>query len=66
MLFQPAIIALLLAAGLGVLMLALATPFALQVIRHWDIHSGSEYQLLLERRTFAELEEACPQPGASL
>ena len=52
MLFQPAIIALLLAAGLGVLMLALATPFALQVIRHWDIHSGSEYQLLLERRTY--------------
>lgn len=52
MLFQPAIIALLLAAGLAVLMLLLATPFALQVIRRWDIGSGSEYQLLLERRTY--------------
>jgi hypothetical protein len=52
MLFQPAIIALLLTAGLAVLMLALATPFALQVIRRWDIHSGSEYQLVLERRTY--------------
>ncbi|WP_306607837.1 hypothetical protein [Azonexus sp.] len=52
MLFQPAIIALLLAAGLAVLMLLLATPFALQVIRRWDIGSGSEYQLILERRTY--------------
>ena len=42
MLFQPAIIALLLAAGLAVLMLAGAAPFAVQVIRHWDIASGSE------------------------
>ena len=52
MLFQPAIIALLLAAGLAVLMLAVAAPFAVQVIRHWDIGSGSEYQLQLERRTY--------------
>ena len=52
MLFQPAIIALLLAAGLAVLMLAGAAPFAVQVIRHWDIGSGSERQLALERRTY--------------
>jgi len=52
MLFQPAIIALLLAAGLAVLMLAVAAPFAVQVIRHWDIGSGSELQLALERRTY--------------
>ncbi len=52
MLFQPAIIALLLAAGLAVIMLAGAAPFAIQVIRHWDIHSGSERQLMLERRTY--------------
>ncbi len=52
MLFQPAIIALLLAAGLAVIMLAGAAPFAIQVIRHWDIHSGSERQLALERRTY--------------
>lgn len=52
MLFQPAIIALLLAAGVAVLMLAAAAPFALQVIRRWDIGSGSELQLALERRTY--------------
>ena len=52
MLFQPAIIALLMAAGVAVLMLLAAAPFAVQVIRHWDIHSGSERQLALERRTY--------------
>ncbi|MDO8933275.1 MAG: hypothetical protein Q7U97_12840 [Rhodocyclaceae bacterium] len=52
MIFQPAIIALLLASGLGVAMLLAAAPFALQVIRRWDIASGSELQLQLERRTY--------------
>ena len=52
MLFQPAIIALLLAAGLAVVMLAGVAPFAVQVIRHWDIASGSERQLKLERLTY--------------
>lgn len=52
MIFQPAIIALLLAAGLNLAMLAIASPFALQLIRHWDIASGSERQLRLERLTY--------------
>ncbi len=52
MLFQPAVIALLMAAGVAVLMLLAAAPFAVQVIRHWNIHSGSELQLALERRTY--------------
>lgn len=52
MLFQPAIIALLLASGVAVAMLAVAAPFAVQVIRQWDIASGSERQLALERRTY--------------
>ncbi len=52
MLFQPAIIALLLASGVAVAMLAAAAPFAVQVIRQWDIASGSERQLALERRTY--------------
>lgn len=52
MLFQPAIIALLMAAGVAVIMLLAAAPFAVQVIRHWDITSGSERQLALERRTY--------------
>jgi hypothetical protein len=52
MIFQPAIIALLLAAGLCLAMLLIAAPFAVQVIRHWDIASGSERQLRLERLTY--------------
>ncbi|WP_068637103.1 hypothetical protein [Thauera butanivorans] len=52
MIFQPAIIALLLAAGLSLAMLAAASPFAVQLIRHWDIGSGSERQLRLERLTY--------------
>jgi len=52
MLFQPTIIALLLASGVAVAMLAAAAPFAVQVIRQWDIASGSERQLQLERRTY--------------
>ena len=52
MLFQPAIIALLLAGAVSLLVLVAATPFALQVIRRWDMRSGSELQLVLERRTY--------------
>jgi len=52
MIFQPAIIALLLASAVSVAMLLAAAPFAVQVIRHWDIASGSERQLQLERRTY--------------
>lgn len=52
MIFQPAIIALLLAAGLSLAMLAAASPFAVQLIRHWDTGSGSERQLRLERLTY--------------
>jgi hypothetical protein len=52
MLFQPAIIALLLASALCVLALVASAPFALEVIRRWDIRSGSERQLQLERRTY--------------
>jgi hypothetical protein len=50
--FQPAIIALLLAAGISLFMLLAAAPFAVRVIRHWDVASGSERQLQLERLTY--------------
>lgn len=30
----------------------IAAPFAWQIIRHWDIRSGAERQLMLERRTY--------------
>jgi hypothetical protein len=52
MIFQPAIIALLLASTVSLTMLLAAAPFAIQVIRHWDIGSGSERQLHLERQTY--------------
>jgi hypothetical protein len=52
MLFQPAIIALLLAGAVSLLVLGAASPFAVQVIRRWDMRSGSELQLVLERRTY--------------
>ncbi len=52
MLFQPAIIALLLASALCALALAASAPFAMEVIRRWDIRSGSELQLQMERRTY--------------
>ncbi len=52
MLFQPAIIALLLASGVSLMVLAGAAPFAWEIARHWDMKSGAERQLRLERRTY--------------
>jgi len=52
MLFQPAIMALLLASAANVVVLLAVAPFAIEVIRHWKITSGSERQLMLERRTY--------------
>jgi hypothetical protein len=65
MLFQPAIIALLLASALCVLALAASAPFALDVIRRWDIRSGSERQLQLERRTYLCFDAADFRPCAA-
>ncbi len=52
MIFQPAIIALLLASLVSAALLAGAAPYALEIIRFWDLRSGSERQLALERRTY--------------
>lgn len=52
MLISPAVLALNGVSFTVTLMLALAAGFALQVVRHWDITSGSERQLELERRTY--------------
>lgn len=52
MIFQPAIIALLLASLVSIGLLLVAAPYAIDLIRHWDITSGSEKQLVLERRTY--------------
>lgn len=52
MILQPAIIALLFVSFVSVAMLIGAAPLAYEIVRHWDIRSGSERQLLLERRTY--------------
>jgi hypothetical protein len=51
-LLNPAILALILVSAAVSLMLLLATGFAVQVLRHWEISSGSERQLTLERQTY--------------
>ena len=52
MLISPPVLALNGISLTVTLMLTLAAVFALQVVRHWDIESGSERQLELERRTY--------------
>jgi len=43
---------LILVSWVVVGMMLLATAFAVQVLRHWNIESGSELQLRMERRTY--------------
>ncbi len=52
MLLNPSILALLIVSTIVTSMLTLAGLFGIQIIRHWDISSGSERQLNLERRTY--------------
>ncbi len=52
MLLNPAIIALLTASAVTLVMLGWSSWFGWQVLRHWDIGSGSERQLVMERRTY--------------
>jgi len=51
-LIGPAVLALNGVSFTVAFLLLMAAGFALQVIRHWDIGSGSELQLVLERRTY--------------
>jgi len=52
MLISPAVMALNGVSLTVTLLLLMAAGFALQVLRHWDLDSGSERQLELERRTY--------------
>jgi hypothetical protein len=52
MLLSPAILALIGVSAVVSGLLLLAAGFAVQVLRHWDIGSGSERQLRLERGTY--------------
>jgi hypothetical protein len=52
MTLHPAVIALFCSSALITLMVLYASYFALRVLRRWDLRSGSELQLGLERRTY--------------
>ncbi|MBT3206049.1 MAG: hypothetical protein HOM14_21160 [Gammaproteobacteria bacterium] len=52
MFLSPAILALIMVSAVISLMLVLAGGFSIQLLRLWDINSGSELQLNLERRTY--------------
>ena len=52
MIQHPGILALLLASGIVSLMLATAGWLGVQILRGWNLQSGSEGQLCLERRTY--------------
>ena len=52
MMFHPGILALLLGSILTTSMLCYAAYQGIRIIRNWDISSGSERQLELERKTY--------------
>ncbi|MCP3870773.1 MAG: hypothetical protein GY703_22305 [Gammaproteobacteria bacterium] len=52
MLLNPSIMALILVSVIVSGLLLLVAGFSLQLLRYWDINSGSERQLKLERRTY--------------
>jgi hypothetical protein len=52
MILHPAIIALLVSSGMISFLVLYADYYGIQIIRKWDIRSGSGNQLELERRTY--------------
>jgi len=52
MILHPPIVALVVGSLLVSFLLVLASWYAIRILRHWDLASGSELQLGLERRTY--------------
>jgi hypothetical protein len=52
MIFHPAIIALYVSSVLISFTVLYSTFYSVQILRRWDIQSGSELQLILERKTY--------------
>ncbi|MBI4764830.1 MAG: hypothetical protein HY787_09520 [Deltaproteobacteria bacterium] len=52
MIFHPSILALYVASILICFMVLYSASYGLQILRRWDIRSGSEEQLVLERKTY--------------
>jgi hypothetical protein len=49
---HPTVIANLLASYIASFMVLYATYYGAQILRHWNIRSGDELQLILERKTY--------------
>lgn len=52
MILNPTIIANLLASYISSFMLVYAAYYGTQILKHWNIESGDELQLILERKTY--------------
>jgi len=52
MIFNPSVLALLSGSFLVVAILLYASCYGIQILRRWDIRSGSQLQLCMERRTY--------------
>ncbi len=52
MILHPGVLALLVSSLLIALMSLYAGSYGVQILRHWDLTSGSERQLQLERKTY--------------
>ena len=52
MIIHPAVMALLIGSSLTCFMLVYAVWYGIRILAKWDIKSGSELQLSLERRTY--------------
>jgi len=52
MIFHPSIVALYVASILIGFMVLYSASYGVQILRKWDIRSGSEGQLILERKTY--------------
>jgi hypothetical protein len=52
MIFHPLIISLYVSSALIAFMVLYAAYFSVQILRKWDLKSGSELQLVLERKTY--------------
>jgi hypothetical protein len=52
MILSPAVIALMLGSAAVGLLALYASAWGVRILRHWDLRSGSEAQLQLEKRTY--------------
>ncbi len=52
MILHPGVLSLLVSSLLTLVMTFAAAGFGVRILRHWDLASGSERQLQLERRTY--------------